>query len=461
MMDSAPVNVSTSRRCRWLFLLAMFGLVMFGVWYAYTRPTRTACARWAEIGRPMPEFEAKLQLSTENESFRALASDLQAFGITRLYIPDRFEDMMETPPDPQTYLPLSLAPPSFQKETMAVLTALFEAQKAGQYQDQIRPFSIPTPYMDEHAEELTRFYRRVLQRDVPTWGIDFKQGLGRQRPDILAVRYLSRFIEVDALRRLSLGDRAGAAEAIAANLRITESFRNSPHFFSVSIRSNIESGSARVQVYLPIENTQWNQVAENAVKWREIFLRMVQAHAWEGMHWSKPFKKPGGPLFPNFPGLFPGIKVRTQASCWLDGARIAQAHANAVQLMSDPKCLNVPDLGRVEQDLIYEQESAQGEDFFLRWHNLQIDLLLEEQASVIRITRMRLYAGEEIKPDEFPSGVVPGAHWVVISNREAWTATVQLSNIPAWVTPDYIWLLPLDGSKSWQFAPPPADSPTP
>ena len=86
-----------ARHGRWHRCLALLSTVVYFAWLEfYVNPLRNkAEQRWAEIGRPMPEFEQTLKRVEENESLRQLAADLKPFGVADIY---KAPEGMVTPP---------------------------------------------------------------------------------------------------------------------------------------------------------------------------------------------------------------------------------------------------------------------------------------------------------------------------------------------------------------------------
>ncbi len=450
------MNALTSSRRRWLIrgliLVGVLGLVAGSAYYYLrVRPRQRAWARWAEIGRPMPEFEASLHVE-ENQSLRDLLEDLRPLAIMGPY---RAAYVSAGPQSSPTNSP-------FFQEIQQINGV---NRGCG---DAVSLAGVATPYLDSQSEVLSRIYRRILEREAPTWRMDFKAGLERAYPNYLQMRMLAQLFAADARRRLALGDVAGASEAIKAQLRVTESFGRSPYIISVMIRCALESMSADVVARLPAETEQWDNHAAETEAVRENFRRALQTSALEVLTWPRAVgRSPKPSLLTNPSAWWAWLQTPADLDPKTNGAEIAQAQADVVVITTQAKHLNTPDLDTAAiEAAVGGKKEYYGENYHRAWNRLQVTLLIQEQANLIRLVRARLYRQQEIKPDEFPSAVVPGAHWVVIANPAALTATFQLTPVPAWATDRTIisgryYPVSIDGTEIWQFAPPPADSTKP
>lgn len=128
-------------------------------------------------------------------------------------------------------------------------------------------------------------------------------------------------------------------------------------------------------------------------------------------------------------------------------ALIPASLADTVERTTKPEYLGTANLGNEKSKLSYI--------FLHEWHQLQALLLHHEQVNLIRLIRTRLHKQQEVKADEFPSAVIPGTQWIVTIDSTSQSAAIRLSPVPQWTSSPAIgalWFLPLDGSKSWQFA---------
>ena len=187
---------------------------------------------WAAIGRPMPEFEKQLKPVAENDSLRALAHDLQAFGIRSFYKAREGEQNPNTINVPKQ-----------------ITDVIDPANAPGA--DQIDLSNHDFSYLDQHAADLDRLYQGILQREPAVWSLVPQDGMGLRVPSYLTARYMSQLIWVDALHKLERGDQKEAADAVAAGLKMTSNIGEQPILLSQMIRVAIDGLYAQIVARLP------------------------------------------------------------------------------------------------------------------------------------------------------------------------------------------------------------------
>jgi hypothetical protein len=141
--------------------------------------------------------------------------------------------------------------------------------------------------------------------------------------------------------------------------------------------------------------------------------------------------------------------------------QLALAASNGAEhaaLWRDPATYRLPDFGAARATAI----SASRPSLFdvpsgraiLRIH---ATLLVREQAALIREARAAFATGQPVPSRE--SVVVPSLRWELTADPEQRTLAMRLSKPPEWLADPTLhvrndfWVLPLDGTIAWQFAP--------
>lgn len=413
---------------RGLLYLIMLGVLWLSLLHLKAiHLEKRALQKWAEIGRPMEAFEKAYCRSEENASLLALEQDLKPLGVSSLYYP-----------------PSGKPQPSLPTEFYKLKDDIKRICKNGA---DIIPQSEPSAYLKAHTAKLRTIYRNILTREIPRWYFDIEKGWTVRQPHISAVNGVCGLFLADAQKCIEARDFAGAKEAMAATEKLLESLRSSP--FHQAHFSEIEALTRLVEVRLPAESDGWEKLPAEIDQEREMHRKGLQS---DTVKMRRYFRLPNT-------GVPEGLAMFLTGSSRVWLARATNAITENVALTTELKYLNTPDLGRNEIKETYRDL----QDDLSSWLHLQKQLLLREQAEVLRQTRARLYANLPVRPDEFSSAVIPGAHWKVIADPVALTAALILTPAPAWTEEDKriksrFYLLPLDGSKSWQFAPRPGDA---
>ncbi|MDD5348618.1 MAG: hypothetical protein PHQ12_00275 [Chthoniobacteraceae bacterium] len=409
-----------------------------------------ASAQWAQMGRPMPEFEKKLARIEENASLKELTNDLKPFGIVTLYKP-------------------STAPEFEHPNKFDLPSGVLEISASRQPTDVLAPPAPKQAYLEQHAEELNHLYQNILRRDRPVWARNFADPIHSRTPDFLTLRKLSQLIAADAAYRITKSDHAGAHAATAAGLKITQNLGEQPELISCMIKVAINVLFARTAAWLPEDPQAWEQLATDAVAEREQLLSSVQSEAcWAtrvAAIYPGEFTADAFGTVPSSRWYYPlptwAAKRYTSAFLRLEAAKNSDYSAEFVRIQLRNKDLDRNDLGEQEIEGQPPTGSSLLTPSYLRANaRLNFVLLLREQAEMIRFARARMQEGKARA--EHPSVVIPGAKWEVIGDLAAHSAALKLTPIPPWVTrgctgdlaviDDTFFLLPLGGSQSWNFA---------
>ena len=402
----------------------------------------------------MPQFEKRLKPVMENESLRALTYDLEPFGIKTFYKGRKGEQN-----------PNSINIPKQITDTVDPLNSprADEADLVGQ----------DLSYLDQHAADLDRLYKGLLQRETAVWNFVPQDGMTLRVPSYLSARYISQVIWVDALRKLERGDQKGAADAVAAGLRMTSNLNDQPILVSQMIRVAIDALYAPVIACLPEDPKAFEDLAADVNAKREVWREAIQTETWAiqkvvsyaGM---KPedfsrFYRNASPIRKIYISF---VQSFEQADC----SRFVSGAADQIAISERLRDLALADLGAGEMSqtcsryapiLTNTPSFGSFSDVFRpnwsrSWIRLNATLLLREQAELIRSVRTQVQMGKSGNLGEMESVVIPGARWQITGDADANSARLKLSPIPTWtenrdIIHENFFLLPLDGSKSWKF----------
>ena len=438
---------------RWISdcTIAAIGLVILlgGAFFVFAKiyvpqVGRKAEARWAAIGRPMPEFEKNLRNVDENESLRELTRDLHPFGLVSFY--KRPTDSGE--PD-KIELP----------EEYTAFSQVVQNSKSDQIDLTVK--NLP-PYLDRHKEDLDRLYQGVLQRVPPVWGFVPTDGMKMRVPGFLSARKLSQIIYADAIYRFEQGDTKGAITAIAAGLKMTGNLGEQPILVCPMIRSGIEALFAKATARLPEDPDALKRLADEVKKKREHWLTMMQFECWSPLHIVSQFRIEyimGGnvQLFRISPLPRWLNKYIGQPGLLISGYNQWLAVADQIKIVRNAEFLSATDLGATEMVAIADRFPTYFSCAWSRaWQLYNASFLLREQAELIRWSRTQIQAGKSGVLSERPSVVIPSSKWVITGDAATNSVSMKLTPAPLWTTSqtvvdDSFFLLPLDGSKWWFF----------
>jgi hypothetical protein len=437
-----------------VFLVAIVSAAGF-VWVKIYVPRcrQKAEQRWSAIGRPMPEFEKQLRSVAENDSLRALTHDLQPFGIKSLYearlgeqnpnsinVPKQVTDVIEPANSPRA--------------------------------DEIEVAGHDLSYLDQHASDLDRLYKNLLQREPPVWSFVPQDGITLRVPSYLAARYMSQLMWVDALRKLERGDEKQAADAVAAGLKMTSNIGEQPILLSQMIHVAIDGLYAQLIARLPEDSEALKNFSAEVEAKREMWRAAVQTETWAIMRVvDYAGKKPDDfkTLYTNSSPLQKARISLAQSLLEADCSLLIMSAADQISVSEQVRDFAVSDLGVVKMDKVvscyapvFTTDHSFSEVFRSNWSRswirLNATLLLREQAELIRFARAQVQSGKSGKLGERESVVVGGAKWQITGDANASSVSLKLTPIPAWtrshgVIDENFFLLPLDGSKSWRFRP--------
>jgi len=456
-MSSVAFPSSGPRKKRRLILkigafLVIFLVMLFGaafVWWTKVlipQLRRDAEQHWAAIGRPMSEFVRNLNPVQENESLQALVRDLQPFGVQSFYKTDGGKDpnTVDLPPE--------------------VIDLLQSTSPA----DEMKGAAQNCPYLDKHVEDLSRLYQGLLRREPPVWTFTPADGLLLRAPSYLTARKISQLVCADAYYKLEHGNEKGAAEAVAAGLKMTGNLGEQPILVSQMIRVAIEGLFAPAIARLLKEERALEQLSKDVEASREGWRKGLQSETWVATD------------FVDYLGIKPyQLRHQEQSNSLIQSAKISLARArlevdlsrfvtrvaDQVKTSDEVRDWALSDLGisKMQQTAvryapILTANSSVGlftAGWDRAWIRLNAILLLREQAELIRATRSRVQAGESGDLGDQESIVIPGAKWHIVSDTNSNSASFQLTPSPSWTAdtsvPPNLFLLPLDGSKSWTF----------
>ena len=411
--------------------------------------------RWAEIGRPMEEFKKHLKPIEENDSLKALVADLRPYGIGNLYKEGTIK-YSQLPANDMAHAER----PEFASSDVIELVGSWNPPG-----DSVVMPAEKSAKLAGREGELRELYGKILSRPAPVWECHQSDGFGLAVPNFLLLRKMAQTIAVDAGLRLSHGDREGAANAIAAGLRVSESLKESPVLVSCMIRVAIEGLFAPLTARLPEEPEGWDRLEKEASSTRASFLDCIQAENLMVMNLAEGPEESLTPVVDEFSGLKPSNstafprwlfrKFLTRSLIRLEFGHASMIEAGMVDYWTHRDMLASLDEGnRLANNLAERYPSISAANFSRGYARIQMMLLLREQAQMIRYSRAQMAAGK--LGGEHPSVVLPGAKWEITSDPAAHTVSLKLTPTPPWaiksdVADDKFLLLPLDGSKAWKF----------
>lgn len=409
--------------------------------------------RWAAIGRPMAEFEKRLDPVAENDSLRALTQDLKPFGIKSLYKarePEQNPNSINVPKQVTDVIDPSKSPRA----------------------DEVDVAGRDLSYLDQHASDLDRLYQGLLQREPPVWSFVPQDGMTLRVPSYLAAHYMSQLMWVDALRKLDRGNQKEAADAVAAGLKMTSNIGKQPILLSQMIRVAIDGLYAQLIARLPEDPEALKNFSSEVQAKREMWRASVQTEVWAIMRVVDYANSKPEEFNTFYANSSPLQKVRislAQSVLKADCNLLVMAGADQIRVTEEVGDFAASDLGVEKMNEIYSRYAPvltachSFSDMFRpnwsrSWVRLNATLLLREQAEMIRFARAQMQSGKSGKLAELESVVIPGAKWQVSSDANTDSVSLKLTPTPAWtLNPEVIgenfFLLPLDGSKSWKVRP--------
>jgi hypothetical protein len=430
-----------------VYLVALTSAARFCWVRGYVQPLREKAVRsWAEVGRPMPEFEKSIAVQAENDSLRELTRDLKPFGVVTFYKTGSGKGAGQITATNSIELPRE------------VLNCLYSSslRSAG---DRLEMPSEVSAQLEARRHDFDNLYAGVLKRDAPVWKMNPYDGCELVVPNFLAARSLAQWIYLDACHHLAMGDERGAITAVSAGLRVTQNFGEQPILVSNMIRAAIQALFAPVIARLPEDPGALQGLAAEVDAQRRGFLRTVQLEAWGPAYTIEVLYKGddvGANLY-TMESLPHGLHSLTSPLLSIECSNDWLDLAETVQIMGDVRDRASTDLGIGELEAaINRHPSPLTPNLGRAWLRLNGSFLVREQAEIIRMARGEMQAGKDGNLGSYQSAVVPGSKWEISGDAAANSISVKLSPRPGWTKSDVFdsgfFLLPLDGSASWKLA---------
>lgn len=397
-----------------------------------------AKTRWSEVGTPMDSFAEKMKPVPANKALGTLGAVLRELVDAGAYAPRE--------PLPQVYTP------------PAVLEAVEVVTRQLPVADDISATDFSTPKLDDLSNQLTKAYQRLLADESPIWAANPADHWRMQMPNLVAIRKFVQLVSADAIRRVEQGDSKGARLAIKAAKHVTAKLPENPSISSLMVRVALDELIAKAEVRLPAEPGALEQIAADARRFPEALENAILMETW-GLSTMVDFAD--APLTPSNSWL-DSLRLPTWVARIMDGPNLrrdcllsAIANAEFVAILKDPTLVKTKDLGMGRFDNVIQKNEA---PFIVgvqrSYARIWASLLLREQTELLRIARERIATGQA--PEDRDSVVLPGRRWSFAADTNTNTVSLKLDKIPAWlgrheIAPSTFWVLPLDGSKTWQF----------
>jgi len=226
-----------------------------------------------------------------------------------------------------------------------------------------------------------------------------------------------------------------------------------PNIFSCMTASLITGRLAAVIGRLPEDPDGLPPLASAAQAEREQFIRSIHADPDRILQtFELMIAGPAEPLPKWLDHLL--LPVYRQAVWPVALCNASLYEADLTEIAARPGTLAVPDLGEQQMQASAERYSPLFIGPYDRlWLRINSALLLREQAEMIRLARTQIASGKSGNLSIQPSVVIPGSKWQLTGDAAAGTISLKLTPYPKWtddITTASYWLLPLDGSKSWQ-----------
>jgi hypothetical protein len=265
---------------------------------------------------------------------------------------------------------------------------------------------------------------------------------------------------------LSRGDHRGARNAVAAIQRLNDGVKDHPIIISQMIHVAVEALTAKVRCRMTAEPAGWDELPERLEEMRGGVRTAMQIegcvmsdfarHAALGSLESAAILGKGAQSWP-----LPDVLKRHAARQWLrrESAIASSGYAEFIRISLEPAHFNSPDLDEAEiNELAKRFVSELSANYSRCWQRTNVTLVLDEQIELIRKARLWLDDDAANVPPELESPSIPGGRWRIMLDRNHRTLALELLDAPAWVTGSHVlgegfYVLPLDGSRPWQFAP--------
>lgn len=448
-------------------VVGILGLVWFNL--RASKVQAEGLKSWTEIGRPMDVFVKTLKPTMENDSFKALLADLKPYGITCLYKPSPLQNKDNSSTGDNSGETFCCSPDALE---------LINYAASSSDSVSIPPGDKYAASMAQRADELLEIYQKILSRPAPVWEANPNDGPEMAVPNFLILRKIAQTMKVDAIVRVSRGDREGAAAALRACDRLSESLRDpstdSPELVSFMIRVAIDALMASEYARMPEQPGDWEQLQKDIVKSRATFKNLLQRDSLKINNLSDRYLQAAFAgldetiIFPpftiNLPRWFK-LRFLVRPFQQLESGYVSKYLTTMIAYWDHQDLRSAPDFGDdFSFDLrrktylmsIFPLDPIPRVDRAIS--RLNVVLLLREQSLMIRHVRAQMATGQLAEKTEHPSLVIPGAKWEVAADTAARTASLKLTPIPGWadykissVIDSEFFILPLDGSRSWKF----------
>ena len=429
--------------------LALLGGLTFWKYSADTAAARErALARWEEIGMPLSEVEKLMKPQQETAGSRAVR---QAF---RDILSQRFYKEGTPAAAQEPVVPRS-------EEAWDLVNQATEVLYAGHRRsDSVSLPSAQVAKLQAHSGKLDAAFRSILSAEPAVWACDPRDGIVIAVPNFLGLRMFSQLATAESLRLTTAGDKEGAERAISACKRMTEGLDRNPTLVSLMIHVAVEALLAPQEARLDVAGSDRADIQRQALEWRQAFVRVLQWESWAMLHANEKAIAENSADSQDFqflprwtrPLVDHLLQERYRCNSVLNAAERAALRLN-------PETAKLADFGARLDDEI-SRKNPTNFDFSSTRATMRMHatLLLREQAQIIREARARLASGQDVAPRD--SVVLPNVRWEVFLDAGKRSVTTRLANAPKWITDNVVtgandfWLLPLDGSGSWQFGVP-------
>ena len=428
--------------------------------WAYQVRTRSlaaeAEARWAEIGLPMSEFQKTLTPIAENSGSQVVRQAFREILSQRFYKPGTGAAILEP------VIPRPNAAVNLVAGARNIISVKLPPS------DDLDVSKLPVDTIEPHAADLEETYRQILAAEPPKWACDPRDGARIDVPNFLAVRMFSQVASAESLRRLVAGDEDGAALPLETCEKLGTHLESNPTLVALMIHVTVDSLVASQEVRLAGADVDFETIGRDAAHWRESLVRSLQWDAWMMLHRTEDvahdyvgdsaFNEDGedwGILrsLPEWTRPF-AAEVYMQRQCAVGALHNAEHAA----ICRSPRTRALRDLGaRLHERVSSRDPSICDLNVSRVAKRIHATLLLREQVNLIRDSRARLMAGQNVESHN--SAVLPRARWELTADPVEHTLSIRLTKAPKWVYEGEVagadfWVLPLDGSVPWQFRAP-------
>ena len=279
----------------------------------------------------------------------------------------------------------------------------------------------------------------------------------------MLLRELAQVSSVEAFMHLADGNVQQARLAVSANEHLCAALDQRPELVSLMISVAVQSLMANPAARLSErDGGDWDVVAHKTTQWRAAFRQTVPLEIWSCLNgelssdWPNWQTKWDGILKPT-PAWFQSIIKKPLLMIEISNDSLAAAEMMK-SVWSDDS-LKAADLGTSQEEDLYKlYPSSRNLTFERAWKRVNTALVLQEQAAAVRFARTQMFSAAPPQHLEHASLAVPGSKWEFDLDPATHTAKIRLTPIPLWIShsdvapPSEFYLMPLDGSKPWEFS---------